>query len=45
MLVHVQLGQGADIDLKPAFCRKGIAELIIEAVDPLDDEHIVLSQL
>ena len=45
VVVHVQAGQGADIDLILAFQRKRMGEPVVQPVDSLDDQDIVLSQL
>ena len=45
MLVYIELRQCADIDLELAGIVEHLRELGIQAVDPLDDEDIVLSQL
>ena len=44
MVVHVQGGQAADIDLEHALPGQGIGELVVETVDALDDQHVVLPQ-
>ena len=43
MLVDIELGQGSDIDLKFALPGQTVGQLIIEAVDSLDNQNIVLS--
>ena len=45
MLIHIQLGQGANVDLKFTVLRKFLGHRVIQAVDALDDENILLSKL
>ena len=44
MLVNIQLGQGAYVDLKLALPGKAVGQLVIEAVDTLNHQNILLSQ-
>ena len=44
VLVDGQLCQRADIDLEFIFQRKGVAQTVVQAVDPLDHQDVVFSQ-
>ena len=44
MVVNIQGGQAADIDAILALFGKGVGEGVIQAVNPLDDQNILLTQ-
>ena len=45
MLVDIELSQGADIDPEFLLLRKGIGQPVVQAVDSLNHENILRSQL